>query len=258
MSRPSISWKDVCGGRYGVSPAAPGVDPDLGNGPHRLYTIMCSHARPDGICKISLKRQASKLRVSVRTIQAWKRSLEEQGWLEELHEGDKAVGIFRVTRNPSKCKEVQIRNAPKIIDRAARKTPHAKRYSHTRCESDLAQNKSHQDPLVFPQEQNAVPSGTDRGVGTARQRNRWRALSVTPTAPSGSAMTFNNKNQNRSPDLAGWVGWLVSSRRVPDEESAWRWLMTEPDRIAEEHSVSKEEAKRMLDQQLKIQRRAEQ
>ena len=94
----------MCGGRFAIVPAAACLDPDLGNGPHRLYVILCSHARPDGICKLSLKVLGRKLHLAARTIQAWKRSLEKQGWLEELHQGDKAIGTFRVIRDPAERK----------------------------------------------------------------------------------------------------------------------------------------------------------
>ncbi len=46
---------DLCGGRFGIVPAAVSDSPDVQNGPFRLYTILCARAKPNGTCEICLK-----------------------------------------------------------------------------------------------------------------------------------------------------------------------------------------------------------
>ena len=101
---------ELCGGRFGIVPAAVSDSPDVQNGPFRLYAIMCARAKLDGTCKIGLKYIAKKRGVSARTIQKRKRELELQGWLQQLHQGDKEIGTFRVIRDPSERKHVRLSN----------------------------------------------------------------------------------------------------------------------------------------------------
>ncbi len=254
MSRPPPSLKDACGGRFAFMPAVACEDDQLSPGAFRLYAAMCGHADQVGNCRFCLKTFAKKIRKSARTIQNWKLELESLGWIEELHEGDKAIGSFRVIRNPSERAPIRFKNLSKIADRAVRKTPHANRASHPRCEADFAHIKNKQDPPISPQEQSAAPSETDRNLGVAWQGNQGAAQPRAQIDPTVSVKTFSKKNLDREPDWNGWVQWLVSSRQVSTDK-AWPWLMAEIERFQKEQDVSSEEAARILDQELKTKRR---
>ncbi len=114
MTRRKRSLTDLCGGRFGIVPAAVSDSPDVQNGPFRLYVIMCARTKPNGTCELCLKYIARMLGVSVRTVQQWKRDLELLGWLQQLHVGDKAIGTFRVIRDPSERYHVRLTNAIKV------------------------------------------------------------------------------------------------------------------------------------------------
>ena len=48
MSGRKRSLTDLCGGRFGIVPAAVSDSPDVQNGPFRLYAVMCARAKPNG------------------------------------------------------------------------------------------------------------------------------------------------------------------------------------------------------------------
>jgi hypothetical protein len=248
MSGGKRSLTDLCGGRFGIVPAAVSDSPDIANGPFRLYAIFCGRAKPNGTCELCLKYVAKMLGVSVRTVQTWKRELELLGWLQQLHLGDKAIGTFRVIRDPAERNPVRVSNAIKVGIRSAAKTPNAKKSAHPRCEEYCAHNKNEsRTPLNPPRGPEGDLEGHGENKKHARQGNRMVARSESiPETPSEP----NHKTPAGQPDWQSWARWLAATRAM-NEEEAWLWLMDEIDRLAEEHGVSSEEAGWMLHRRLK-------
>ena len=239
---------DLCGGRFAFMPAAACEDSDLPTGPFRLYAFMCGWAKPDGTCKICLKYIAKKLGVSARTIQKWKRELELQGWLQQLHQGDKAIGTFRVIRDPAERNPVRVSNAIEVGIRTAAKTPHAKNAAHPRCEESDAHNKiKSRTPCNPPAEPTAHRPSPALDPKEARQGNPVAA------GPGSSPLPFRRLNQKttaREPDWNSWTRWLTATRRI-DGEEARLWIMGEIDRLKKENDISSEEARWMLHRRLR-------
>ncbi len=244
--KPSLA--DRCGGRFAFMPAAACEDSDLPDGPFRLYAIMCARAKLDGTCKICLKYIAKKRGVSARTIQKWKRELELQGWLQQLHQGDKAIGTFRVIRDPSERNHLRLSNAIKVGIRTAAKTPHANKSAHPRCEESDAHNKiESRTPCNPPAEPTAHRPSPALDPKEARQGR------AKPADPGSSPLPFRRLNQKttaREPDWNSWARWLTATRRI-DGEEARLWIMGEIDRLKEEKGLSSEEACWMLHRQLR-------
>ena len=249
MTRRKPSLADLCGGRFAFMPAAACEHPDLPHGPFRLYAIMCARAKLDGTCKIGLKYIAKKRGVSARTIQKWKRELELQGWLQQLHQGDKEIGTFRVIRDPSERKHVRLSNVIKVGIRSAAKTPHANKSAHPRCEeSDALINKKGNRNLIGAA---AVPtaerSSPTQGLDHARQGNPVAA------GPGSSPLPFKKLNQKippKGPDWQSCIRWLAATRPM-NKEKATLWIMGEIDRLKKENDISSEEAGWMLHRQLR-------
>ncbi len=245
-------WKgplaDLCGGRFAFMPAAACEDSDLPNGPFRLYAIMCGRAKLNGTCELCLKYIAKKLGVSPRTVQTWKRDLELLGWLEQLHKGDKAIGKFRVIRNPSERNAVRLRNTIRVAIRSAAKTPRAKNAAHPRCEENCTDNKKgNRTPLDLPAEPAAEGSSPSLDRSQARQGNPVAAGSGSSPLPFRK---LNQKTTAREPDWNFWIRWLAATRPM-NEEQASLWIMGEIDRLKEENGIDSEEAGWMLHRQLR-------
>ena len=75
------SLTDLCGGRFAIVPAEAADDDDLSDGAFRLYVKLCGHARVTGHCELNVKAYAAARRVASRTVQRWKRELEQTGRL---------------------------------------------------------------------------------------------------------------------------------------------------------------------------------
>jgi len=229
-------------------------DPDLPDPAFRLYAVMCARADPAHICRFCLKAYAGRRNKSVRAVQESKKKLEELGWIEELHEGDKTYGTFRVIRHPDERGPVRIKNAVKIADRAARKTTYANRASHPRCESGCAQIKNkNQESYMAKTQESILVSETDSNI-SARQATQKGERSVTETPSSKTVQPVNDTSRNLGIDWNGWAAWFASSRRIAFNDALY-WIMTETDCIAEERGVNKAEAERILEQRLKAERR---
>ena len=248
MSDRKRSLTELCGGRFGIVPAAVSDSPDVQNGPLRLYVIMCARAKPKGTCEIRLKYIAKMLGVSVRTVQAWKRELELLGWLQQLHQGDKAIGTFRVIRDPSERNHVRFSNAIKVGIRSAAKTPHATKTSHPRCEGNCTYNKKEgMTSLNLPAEPAAEGSSPALDPKQARQGN---AMATGFGSKPPTPRKLNQKTPARQPDWQFWVRWIAATRPMNKEE-ACLWLMAEIGRLAEEHAISPEDAGWMLHHRLR-------
>ena len=248
MSARKRPLSDLCGGRFAFIPAAACEASGLSNGGFRLFAIMCGRAKPNGTCELCLKYIAKKLGVSARTVQQWKRHLELEGWVEQLHQGDKAIGRFRVIRDPSKRNAVRLRNAITVGFRTAAKTPHAKKSSHPRCEENCTDNKKRDmTPLDLPAEPAAEGSSPSLDRGQARQGNPVAAGSGSIRPTPGK---LNQKTAARQPDWHSWVRWLAATCPM-NEKEAWLWIMDEIGRLAEEHAISPEDAGWMLHRRLR-------
>ena len=253
MSGGKRSLTDLCGGRFGIVPAAVSDSPDVQNGPFRLYVVMCSRAKPNGTCELCLKSIAWMLGVSVRTVQTWKRELELLGWLQQLHVGDKAVGKYQIIRNQSERNQVRLSNAIKVGIRAAAKTPRAKKSAHPRCEGNFTHyKKEDRTPLELPAELAAEGSSPSVDPDQARQGNPVAAGSGSIPPTPGK---LNQKTPARQPDWHYWAQWLAATRRM-NAEAAWIWIMSEIDRLAAEHGISSEEAGWTLHRRLKGERQS--
>ena len=248
MTRRKPSLTEICGGGFAFMPAAACKDSDLPNGPFRLYAFMCGWAKPNGTCKICLKYIAKKLGVSPRTVQQWKRELELLGWLEQLHQGDKAIGTFRVIRDPAERNSVRIANTVKVGIRSATKTPHAKKVAHPRCEENCTYNKIKNRNLIGA---TAVPtaerSSPTQGLDHARQ---GKAKPADPGAKPRTSGKLIQKTPTKQPDWQSWARRIEATCPMNKEE-AWRWLMGEIDRLKEEHGIDSEEAGWMLHRRLR-------
>ncbi len=248
MTQRKPSLTDLCGGRFGIVQAAVSDSPDVQNGPFRLYAIMCALAKPNGTCEVCLKSIAKMLGVCVRTVQLWKRDLELLGWLQQLHQGDKAIGTFRVIRDPSERNPVRASNAIKVGIRSATKTPHAKKSSHPRCEGNFTQyKKEDRTPLDLPAEPAA--EGTSPTLDSKQARQGDTAATGSGSIPPAPRQ-LKQKTPARQPNWQPCARWLAATRPMTEKE-AWLWLMDEIDRLAEEHGVSSEEAGWMLHRRLK-------
>ena len=248
MSDRKRSLTDICGGRFAFMPVAACEDSDLPNGPFRLYAAMCAQATKDGVCKIHLKYIAKKLGVSARTVQMWKRDLELLGWVQQLNVGDKAIGSFRVIRDPSERNPVRASNAIKVGIRSAAKTPHATKASHPRCEKNCTYNKNQvRTPLSLPVETTAERSSPSVGPDQARQGNPVVAGSGPNPLPFRK---LNQKTPTKQPDWHFWARWLTATRPMNEEET-WLWLNEEIDRLKKENGIDPEEAGWMLHRQLR-------
>ena len=239
---------DLCGGRFGIVPAAVSDSSDIANGPFRLYAIMCARAKPNGTCELCLKYIAKMLGVSARTVQTWKRDLELLGWLQQLHVGDKAIGTFRVIRDPTERNPVRVSNAIKVGIRSAAKTPNAKNAAHPRCEENCTYNKKHhKTPLDPPAEPAAEASRPNLDPDQARQGDAPAAKSGSKPRTSGKLI---QKTPTKQPDWLSWARWLTATRPMNEEET-WLWLNGEIDRLKEEHGIDPEEAGWMLHRRLR-------
>ena len=248
MSGRKRSLTDLCGGRFGIVPAAVSDSPDVQNGPLRLYVIMCARAKPKGTCELRLKSIANMLRVSVRTVQQWKRDLELLGWLQQLHVGDKAIGTYQVIRDPSERNHVRLSNAIKVGIRSAAKTPHATKTSHPRCEENCTDNKKEDmTPLDHPAEPAAEGSSPSVDPDQARQGDAAAAGSRSIPLTPGK---LNQRTAAKQPDWRSWVRWLAATCPM-NEKEAWLWIMGEIDRLAEEHGIDPEDAGWMLHRRLR-------
>ncbi len=249
MSGRKRSLTDLCGGRFGIVPAAVSDSPDVQNGPFRLYAIMCARAKPNGTCELRLKHIAKMLGVSARTIQKWKRELELQGWLQQLHQGDKEIGTFRVIRDPAERNPVRVSNAIEVGIRTAAKTPHAKNAAHPRCEESDAlyykiKNRNLIGAAAVPTAERSSPT---QGLDHARQGNPVAA------GPGSSPLPFKKLNQKippKGPDWQSCIHWLAATRRMNVEKTTL-WIMGEIDRLKKENDISSEEAGWMLHRRLR-------
>ncbi len=248
MSDRKRSLTDLCGGRFGIVPAAVSDSPDVQNGPLRLYVIMCARAKPKGTCELRLKSIAKMLGVSVRSVQTWKRELELLGWLQQLHRGDKAIGTFRVIRNPTDRNAVRLSNVIKVGIRSAAKTPHAKKSAHPRCEENCTDNKKRDmTSLDLPAEPIADGSSPTRGPDQARQ---GKAKPADPGSRPRTSGKLIQKTPTKQPDWNSWIRWLAATRPMNKEEASL-WIMGEIDRLKEEHGIDPEEAGWMLHRRLR-------
>ncbi len=248
MSDRKSPLADLCGGRFAFMPAAACEASDLSNGAFRLYAILCARANLTGTCEVSLKSIAAKAGVCPRTVQNWKRRLELEGWVEELHEGDKAIGMFRVIRNPAERKAVRLRNAIKVGIRSATKTPHAKKSSHPRCEGNFTHyKKEDRTPLDLPAE--LAAEGTSPTLDSKQARQGDTAATGSGSIPPAPRQ-LKQKTPARQPNWQVWARWLAATRPM-NEKEAWLWLMDEIGRLAEEHGISSEDAGWMLHRRLK-------
>ena len=242
------SLTEVCGGRFAFMPAAACEASGLSNGGFRLFAIMCGRAKPKGTCDLCLKYIAKMLGVSPRTVQMWKRDLELEGWVEQLHKGDKAIGTFRVIRDPSERNHVRLSNAIKVGIRSAAKTPHATRTSHPRCEENFTDNKNRdRTPLNPPAVTTAEGSSPSVDPDQARQGKAKPANSGSNSLP---LRKLNQRTTAKEPDWHYWARWLTATRPM-NGEKAWLWIMGEIDRLKEEHGISSEEAGWMLNRRLR-------
>ncbi len=239
---------DLCGGRFAFMPAAACEDSDLPNGPFRLYGILCGRATKEGVCKLRLKSIAKMLGVNVRTVQQWKRDLELLGWLQQLHQGDKAIGTFRVIRDPSERDHVRLSNVIKVGKRTAAKTPHAKKSSHPRCEGNFTHyKKEDRTPLDLPAE--LAAEGTSPTLDSKQARQGDTAATGSGSIPPAPRQ-LKQKTPARQPNWQSCARWLAATRPM-NEKEAWLWLMDEIGRLAEEHGISSEDAGWMLHRRLK-------
>ena len=141
MSERRSVLSTLCGGRFGFASAEACDHAELSNVAFRLYATVPAQANRQAICALSLKAIAGKHKVGQRASQHRNRELELAGRIEQLHSGDKPVGMFRVIRDVAERKAVQINGAPNAVERQPRKTRSAKPQSHPRGEMSFAENK---------------------------------------------------------------------------------------------------------------------
>jgi len=175
---------DLCGGRFAIVPAEAADDDSLSDGALRLYVKLCGHATPSGICELCVKAYATACGVTPRAVQKWKRELELAGRLVQLHDGDKAKGLYRIIRNPAERHSAMLENAPKLADRQRAKTPSgaqpsipANVGSHPRCERQFAhkQDLEHNPPLSPPSTKPAETRPEETNNCSAREPNSRQA-----------------------------------------------------------------------------------
>ena len=165
--------------------------------------------------------------------------------------GDKAIGTFRVIRNPTDRNGVRLSNVIKVGIRSAAKTPHATKTSHPRCEENRTDNKKgDMTPLSLPAEPIADGSSPTRGPDQARQ---GKAKPADPGSRPRTSGKLIQKTPTKQPDWNSWIRWLAATRPLNKEEASL-WIMGEIDRLKEEHGIDTEEAGWMLHRRLKGER----
>ncbi len=87
----------------------------------------------------------------------------------------------------------------------------------------------------------------DRGGGNSRSQGHLML-----PLKGGNQQTTKHRSE---PDWNGWAAWIGVSRGLTTEQ-AWKWLLEEIDRIAEEKNISSIEAGVILDRELKKRRKA--
>jgi len=98
MSEKSLT--KACGGKFGVVPAHALETPGLSSGAIRLYAILCRHAdKGDGTCYRANQTLAVQAGTTPRTIQRWRRALEEAGLVKVVGRYRNA-NLYTVVRDP--------------------------------------------------------------------------------------------------------------------------------------------------------------
>lgn len=242
------SITQLCGGgRAAIVPAQDARDGEVSDGALRLYTAMCGHAKANGELHISLKRYAKQIGKNIRTIQRYKKELEELGWLEQLHEGDKAIGHFRVIRDPAARRKIQLANIPKLKARQRRKTPHATRMSQARCDTDDAQNMSREhDPLLSPDRSDQ--SQTLKSLARKQTNQLTKELGAIRSIKANSSRATESQSSRLAKDRRNsgyWPKWIERSCQV---ENGWQWFIETSGEIGLELGIQGPEADRILEQ----------
>ena len=119
------TWRQRCGGRYGIVSAAAIEDTSLSTGARLLYTILCGHA--DGktdTAKRSLDKLAADIGADRRTVLRWIDEIERAQWLVKQH-SIRRLGTYRLIRDASRRDEVSTQT---MANRMARITENHKRH----------------------------------------------------------------------------------------------------------------------------------
>lgn len=164
---------DVCGGRFAIVPADIADDSDISDGAFRLFCVLAGRMKKaDGQCKMRLATYARRRGVSRRQVQRWRLELEVAGFIQQLGDDNRMIQTFLVNRDPVDRKAARLGNQNIIAKRHAKKRTRASLEpqlalkdatlrSHTRCDTDVAQEQElEQDPLV--------PRGDNPALGDGR------------------------------------------------------------------------------------------
>jgi len=96
MSKPLTK---TCGGKFAFVPADVLESRHLSRGEFWLFTVLCRHADKDGKCWRSNETLAAQARTTPRTIQRWRRTLEEAG-LVKVEGRHRNANLYKVIRDP--------------------------------------------------------------------------------------------------------------------------------------------------------------
>ena len=118
MSDPTLTG----GGRWGMVPAEVLSDRRLSRSARWLFSLMCSHANKQSLCRLRLERIADAEQVTVRAVQIWLKQLELAGRVERFPEAGKAH-VYRVIRDPAEVRDARDRNAEAVEERKRAFTP---------------------------------------------------------------------------------------------------------------------------------------
>jgi DNA-binding transcriptional regulator YhcF (GntR family) len=110
------AWLKVCGGKYGVVPDWVTSSRRLSQGAFRLYDAFCKNVNKAGQCFRSNTKLGKQLGVTKRTIQRWRRELEQEGLLVVRKSSDKG-NFYKVVRHPVEADEARLSNDSKIAKR---------------------------------------------------------------------------------------------------------------------------------------------